>query len=93
MDFGGALAAGLDAGTNAAQGVPPPVAGVGGPMPPSPATPAAAAPVPLAAATDAQAAPTAGGPGSGINEAPQAEEEMTEDELVAEAIRRSMEDI
>lgn len=98
MDLGGALAAGINAGGNPARGFPPPMAGVGGqggfamPPPPAPAptTDAAAAPVPPPPATDAQAAMLAAG---GIAEAAQAEEEMTEDELVAEAIRRSMEDI
>ena len=100
MDLGGALAAGINAGANPAQGFPPPVAGVGGQggfvMPPSPApapaptTDAAIAPVHPSPATDSPAAMPAAG---GIAEAAQVEEEMTEDELVAEAIRRSMEDI
>ncbi|CAN0252220.1 unnamed protein product [Pylaiella littoralis] len=92
MDLGGALAAGLSAGSNAAQGFQPPSGGVGGQgggvpvvAPPPAAAAAAAQPPPAAVAAPAPAAPA----GAGGEED---QEEKTEDELVAEAIRRSMED-
>lgn len=85
MDLGGALAAGISAGTNAGQGFQPPSTGVGGqggfPAAAPPAAPPAAAPSP---------SPAGGGP-SGAAEGG-GQDEMTEDELVAEAIRRSMEE-
>eukprot|EP00752_Nemacystus_decipiens_P001341 g1330.t1 len=95
MDLGGAFAAGLNAtGANPSQGFQPPSAGLGGlggvppaaasAPPPAPApSPAPAAPAPAAAAGVEGAA---GGGGEGE------QEEKTEDELIAEAIRRSMED-
>lgn len=97
MDLGGAFAAGLNAtGANPAQGFQPPPGGFGGlggaPVAAPPAAPAAAAPAPSpspAAATPAAAAGVAGASGGG-GEGEQ--EEKTEDELIAEAIRRSMED-
>ncbi|CAM9525294.1 unnamed protein product [Scytosiphon promiscuus] len=90
MDLGGALAAGINAGSNAAQGFQPPAGGLGGqggfPAAPAAATPPAPVPVPAPAPAPAAAAPPAGAGGGGE------EKEMTEDELIAEAIRRSMED-
>ncbi|CAB1102493.1 unnamed protein product [Ectocarpus sp. CCAP 1310/34] len=84
MDFGGALAAGINAApANAAQGFQAPSAGGQGGAPAAPSPAAGAAPSPPPAA-----APAAAGGG----EAGEEGKEMTEDELIAEAIRRSMED-
>lgn len=90
MDLGGALAAGINAGSNAAGGFQPPSGGLGG-QGGFPGVPAAATPPPPAAApAPAPAVPAAAPPVSagGGGEEP----EMTEDELIAEAIRRSMGD-
>lgn len=91
MDLGGALAAGMNAGSNAAQGFqPPPSAGLGGqggvPTAPPPVAATAPAPAPSPAAAAGGAGVAGGGGGDGD------QEEKTEDELIAEAIRRSMED-
>lgn len=92
MDLGGALAAGINAAPpNAAQGFQaPPAGGQGGaPVAPSPAASAAPSPPPAAGAGAAAAVPPAS---AGGGEAGEEGKEMTEDELIAEAIRRSMED-
>lgn len=92
MDLQGALAAGLNAGPNAAQGFQPPSGGVGGqggvPVAPSPGAAAATA----AAATPPPPVGAPAGGGSGGDGGGDGQEEKTEDELVAEAIRRSMEE-
>lgn len=94
MDLGGAFAAGLNAtGANPAQGFQPPSAGLGGmggvpaAAPPAAATAPSPAPSPSPAPAPPAAATTGGG-GGGEGD----QEEKTEDELIAEAIRRSIED-
>eukprot|EP00903_Cladosiphon_okamuranus_P007173 g6965.t1 len=94
MDLGGAFAAGLNAtGANPAQGFQPPSGGLGGlggvPAAAPPGAPTAPPPAPSPSpAPAAPAATTAGGGSGGEGD----QEEKTEDELIAEAIRRSMED-
>ncbi|CAM9354537.1 unnamed protein product [Ectocarpus sp. 6 AP-2014] len=90
MDFGGALSAGINAAPpNAAQGFQAPPAGGQGGTPAAPSPAAGAAPsLPPAAAPTAAVPPASEGGG----EAGEEGKEMTEDELIAEAIRKSMED-
>lgn len=93
MDLNGAFQAGLGAG--AAAGLQP-AAGYGGQtLPTAPPAPAsaqapAAAPTPTPTLTPTTAAGNSESGGGGDDE--EGQQEMTEDELIAEAIRRSMED-
>ena len=89
MDLGGAFGAGL----NAAQGFPQPTPGVGGnggifPNP-TPATTPVTAPAPATAPSTTPQAPAVAPSPAGDGEA---SEEKSEDDLMAEAIRRSLED-
>lgn len=85
MDLQGAFQAGVGAGANAGQ---PPAGGFGGQTLTTPPPAPAPAPVPAPASAPATGSAESGG-GGGDEEG---QEDMTEDELIAEAIRRSMED-
>lgn len=102
MGLEGAFAAGLNANQNIGQGFQQPSVGVGGlggvPIAPSPVAPAPVAPAPAAvlpppAAGGGNAPAREGSAESGVGGVGgEGQTEMTEDEILAEAIRRSMEE-